>query len=112
VLRLCMHGDVLNVEDRTGTFRFRRNVDGSVDFSCSSDMPHGGGYLRLTADQFIAFLELLLPDVAQAMNALEKREVITRKPEDRAMCCGSPRDEDGFCQHRLGHAVFVPWRTL
>lgn len=45
--------------------------------------------------------------VLQSLAALERREVITTDPEQAAECCGLDRDEDGFCQHRPGHPVYV-----
>lgn len=46
--------------------------------------------------------------VLQSLAALERREVITTDPEKAAECCGIERDEDGFCQHRPAHPVYVP----
>ena len=43
----------------------------------------------------------------QALAKLERREVITTNPKDRLTCCGIVRDEDGFCQHRPYHPVYV-----
>jgi hypothetical protein len=52
------------------------------------------------------------PDIRRAVTnrvieMLERRGVVTTKPEDRDECCGLPRDEDGFCVHRPGHSIYV-----
>ena len=41
------------------------------------------------------------------IDRLRRRGVITTNPRD-AICCGTERDEDGFCQHRPHHPIFVP----
>jgi len=43
----------------------------------------------------------------QALAALERRNVITTDPNEADTCCGIERDEDGFCQHRPGHPVYI-----
>jgi hypothetical protein len=43
----------------------------------------------------------------RVIEMLERRGVVTTKPEDRDECCGLPRDEDGFCVHRPGHSIYV-----
>lgn len=43
----------------------------------------------------------------QVLAMLERREVITTDPEDRGVCCGNLRDEDGFCALRPHHPIYV-----
>ncbi len=43
----------------------------------------------------------------QLLAMLERREVVTVDPAEAALCCGLDRDEDGFCQHRPGHPIYV-----
>lgn len=45
--------------------------------------------------------------LAERLELLERRGVVTTRPEDRDECCGLPRDEDGFCTYREGHPVYV-----
>lgn len=45
--------------------------------------------------------------IFKALEALERRDVITTDPEEAEKCCGIERDEDGFCIHRPGHPVYV-----
>lgn len=47
----------------------------------------------------------------RGLGALEKRDVITTDPEEAEKCCGIERDEDGFCQHRPGHPIYVGLRV-
>lgn len=44
---------------------------------------------------------------AGLLERLEERKLITTDPADAEMCCGLVRDEDGFCQHREHHPVYV-----
>lgn len=46
-------------------------------------------------------------NLLQALAALERREVITTDPAEAAQCCGTDRDEDGFCVYRPGHPIYV-----
>ncbi len=46
-------------------------------------------------------------NVIKALEALERRNVITTDPKDERECCGSDRDEDGFCVYREGHPIYV-----
>ena len=46
-------------------------------------------------------------DLIKALEALERRKVITTDPNDERECCGIERDDDGFCIHREGHPVYV-----
>lgn len=46
-------------------------------------------------------------EILQALEALERRGVITTRPENAKECCGIERDEDGFCVQRPGHPVYV-----
>lgn len=43
----------------------------------------------------------------QTLAALERRETITTDPDKKLKCCGMPRDDDGFCQHRPYHPIYV-----
>lgn len=46
-------------------------------------------------------------EIAKTLAALERREVITTDPEQAEKCCGIKRDEDGFCQFREYHPIYV-----
>jgi hypothetical protein len=48
-----------------------------------------------------------LASVLASLERLERRGVITTKPEDAAKCCGLTRDRDGCCRHRPGHPAYV-----
>lgn len=43
----------------------------------------------------------------QFLAMLERREIITTDPAEAERCCGIPRDDDGFCDHRPGHRIYV-----
>jgi hypothetical protein len=44
----------------------------------------------------------------QAVAMLERRGIITTDPAEATECCGHPRDDDGFCQHRShSHPIYV-----
>lgn len=49
-------------------------------------------------------------DILSVLATLERREIITTNPDEAEKCCGLDRDEDGFCQHREGHPIFVSLR--
>lgn len=38
---------------------------------------------------------------------LERRDIVTTDPAKAGTCCGIERDEDGFCQYRGGHPIYV-----
>ena len=42
----------------------------------------------------------------ETLAMLERREVITMNPDNK-QCCELDRDEDGFCQHRGYHPIYV-----
>lgn len=44
--------------------------------------------------------------MTNVLEILERRGIITRDPE-AVLCCGTERDEDGFCVHRPGHPIYV-----
>lgn len=46
-------------------------------------------------------------NLIEILETLERRGVITTDPDDAEECCGIRRDEDGLCQHRPGHPVYV-----
>lgn len=45
--------------------------------------------------------------IAEALEKLERRKVITTDPADAAECCGTERDRDGFCMFRPHHPIYV-----
>ena len=48
-----------------------------------------------------------MKQIAVTLGILERRKVITTDPDRAKECCGMPRDEDGFCQHRPYHPIYV-----
>lgn len=44
---------------------------------------------------------------ATFIERLVARDVITIAAHEAEKCCGIPRDEDGFCQYRPGHPIYV-----
>lgn len=38
---------------------------------------------------------------------LERRGIVTTDPDEAEKCCGIQRDDDGFCQHRPYHPIYV-----
>lgn len=49
--------------------------------------------------------------VVGVLAMLERRNVITMDATEAEKCCGIPRDEDGFCQHRGHHPIYVRLST-
>lgn len=49
--------------------------------------------------------------IIKMLERLERRAVITTNPEDADKCCGIERDDDGFCQHRNHHPIYVDLLT-
>lgn len=48
-------------------------------------------------------LNKILVEIAK----LSRRNVITLDVAEKEECCGIERDEDGFCQHRPTHPIYV-----
>lgn len=46
-------------------------------------------------------------DLRELVEMLERRDIVTTDPDRADECCGLPRDEDGFCIYRPGHAIYV-----
>jgi hypothetical protein len=46
----------------------------------------------------------------EALDILQKRGIITLHPKEAGTCCGIERDEDGFCQHRPRHPIYMDLR--
>jgi len=43
----------------------------------------------------------------EMLEMLKRRGIVTTDPSKALVCCGLPRDEDGFCQHRPTHMIYV-----
>ena len=43
----------------------------------------------------------------EIFEALKRRGVITTDADREFECCGLRRDEDGFCNYRPGHPIYV-----
>jgi len=41
------------------------------------------------------------------ISMLERRGIVTTNPSEAEKCCGNWRDDDGFCQHRPYHPIYV-----